>query len=171
MRRWGVRAPFLAVAAIACTDQPDRANGTGTDEREALINYLEAPQYGVPVRLRGVVGWGFETSSIDICDNASGPCVRHRNVDGAAQNCWLELAPSAANDLPREHLDGNFLIELTGRVATLPGLFGHLGEHSCQIEALRIHSLRTTGAGLAGETPGPELVTGGRTEQKNAPTP
>jgi hypothetical protein len=172
MRRRAVAALIIACAAVACTGgQLNQANEVRADEHETLLNYLATPQYGGPIRLRGIVTWGFETSSIDICDNAAGPCQRHHNIDGSEQNCWLELAPSAARDLPPGQLDGNYLIELTGRVATQPGMFGHLSQYTCQIEGLRIHLLRETGLGLSGETLGPDLVLRSGTEPRRAPAP
>ena len=157
--RAAVGALLIGCATVACSgDQLNQSNEVRPDEHETLLNYLATPQYGAPVRLRGIVTWGFETSSIDICDNATGPCQRHHNIDGSAQNCWLQLAPSAARNLPPEQLDGNYEIELTGRVATQPGMFGHLSQYTCQIEALRVHRLRESGLGLPGETLGPDLV-------------
>ena len=50
---------------------------------------------------------------------------------------------------------------LTGRIATQPGMFGHMSEYTCQVEALRIHSFREVGLGASDVELGTEMVLGG----------
>jgi hypothetical protein len=150
----------LAMAAAACG--PVQTNETETADRgqSELLNYLQTPQYRGPRRLRGAITLGFEASLIELCDNEAGPCRPHRNVDGLEQACWLEFAPSARRDLPARPADGLYLAEITGRLAVQPGMFGHLNQYSCQVEAVHVHNLRERDH-LSHEPAGPNLVRGG----------
>lgn len=152
----------LALATVAAACGPVQTNETQTADRGRgeLLNYLETPQYGGPRRLRGAVTLGFEASLIEICDNEAGPCRPHRNIDGLDQPCWLEVAPSARRDLPPRLADGLYLAEITARIAVQPGMFGHLNQYTCQVEAVRIHDLRERDH-LSHEPAGPNLVRGG----------
>jgi hypothetical protein len=145
-----------AACGSAQTNETDIAGPA----RDGLLNYLETPQYRGPRRLRGAVTLDFEVSLIEICDNEAGPCRPHRNIDGSEQACWLEFAPSARRDLPARPADGLYLAEITGRLAVQPGMFGHLSQYTCQVEAVRIHDLRERDH-LSHEPAGPILVRGG----------
>jgi hypothetical protein len=171
--RAAVSVPLMALASTACAqaqpnegaavDAPPNEMALLVAEHEQLLNYLQTPAYLGPTRFRGVVTMGFETSTVDVCDNAEGPCRRHRDVSGMDETCWLVLAPAAARDIAGRLADGVFIIELTGQIATRPGMFGHLGQYTCQVEALRVHSLRETDVVEPGVRDGPELLRGNRT--------
>ena len=167
MTRRVVTLALIALAAACADRQPSGNSGSNETaglaaEHQRLLDYLETPLYREPTRVRGFVTLGFETSAIDICDNPEGRCVPHRNVDGSNQQCWLDFADSAARDLPQPVPDGNYQVLLTGRIAAQPGMFGHLNQYSCQVEAITIHEWRE--AGLLGddEPPGRDLVLSGR---------
>lgn len=109
---------------------------------EAFEHFFE-PQYGEDQFISGEFSWYFETSAIELCDNRN-DCIPHRNVDGTVQSCWVDFVKDAGKDRRlAEAKDGSFWLEGRGRVAVLPGSFGHLGEYTCQIEMSRIDRLES----------------------------
>jgi hypothetical protein len=148
---------FLALLVLGCgtpTEPPD-SQLTSDPQLQAYLQKLkqiETPAGSGPVRLRGKVFLGFETSSIDLCTALTGPCESHEGIG----DCHLVLAANGAHYFEVMQ-DGLFLMEFTGRVSTALEGFGHMNAQLCEVEADQVLSLRETGP-LPNDPLGPQLV-------------
>ena len=93
-----------------------------------------SPQYGDVRRLSGQYSSSVEGSALNLCDDRD-VCYLQRNVDGSEQTCWTVFA-NESDTLLRQNDEeyAKFWVEGNGRIAVLPGSFGHLGQYTCQVE-------------------------------------
>ncbi|MBA4767584.1 MAG: hypothetical protein H2049_08105 [Porphyrobacter sp.] len=135
--------PWLLLIIAGCNEQ---RNGEpkllSFDSEESWLEHYSTPQYGEERSVSGKYFSAFEASTINLCDDRSN-CPMRLNVDGSLQTCWVEFAPSAS--VPTRVFDdkgsGSYWLSGTGRIAVLPGSFGHLGGYTCQVEMTKIDKL------------------------------
>lgn len=133
----------LLLITASCSEQKAKEPELLTfDSEESWLEHYSAPQYGEERRVFGKYLSAFEASTINLCDDLSN-CPMRLNVDGSLQTCWVEFAPSAS--VPKRVFDdegsGSYWLSGTGRIAVLPGSFGHLGGYTCQVEMTKIDKL------------------------------
>lgn len=100
------------------------------------------PRYEQERPFRGTYYSGFERQVITLCLDTQEPCATPVHPKGGPLECWVEWTKSASAELERlsQSLDGGWgavqwaRLEGRGRLATMPGGFGHLGMYMCQIE-------------------------------------
>jgi len=152
---------LFVMLASACSskssDQPKSAPDKRFDE---LVEYLSTPQYG-PVRaITGKAMFGFEVSDIALCHAPRKKCTLPINVDGSEQLCWVVASGEANKALASQPYasrdwQGEFWIEGHGRIAVRPGMFGHLGGYTCQVELTKIDVIEKGPPWILGPPPPP----------------
>lgn len=138
--------------STSCAEQASPDNSAQAPELQhyhELLRMLETPQYSEPGTIAGLASFGREMVQIGVCRNGEETCSMPINVDGSEQPCWLEFRPSAEADLKKIGIvgrieDGSYWLKGQGRIATRPGLFGHLNSYTCQVELQRVTSLKPT---------------------------
>lgn len=119
-----------------------------------LLKILETPQYSQAVEITGIASFGPEMVEIGLCPFGKETCDMPINVDGTFQPCWLVFRSNAEKDLEGMGIvkrieDGSYRVRGLGRIATQPGLFGHLSSYTCQVELESITSFKPTRHWLA----------------------
>lgn len=126
--------------------------GSITEDRrelDALLRYLKTPLYHEVRPITGKAFYGRETRELALCSAERKHCDLPRNVDGSEQPCWLEFTDVAADTVARltggKRIEiGEYWVEGEGRIAVLPGSFGHANQFTCQVE---MQSVRAFGKG------------------------
>jgi len=126
----------LCLMLFACSER--RADG------EADSSDRADPIYGAVVRLKGSYRWGFETTALHLCNQSRQQC--RANVDEG--DCWVEFSKAAYGQLTllrkrgsQADEFGELWLEGSGRIASQPGNFGHLGAHDCQVELTEVRAI------------------------------
>ena len=135
-------APFALIAGLMLAScEPVPGGGAEILEidspDEAAVHFMK-PVYGEVQPISGEYSSFIETSAISLCNDVNN-CQPPRNIDGSIQSCWVEFADASNPD--KFYADvgtGSYWVEGRGRIAVLPGSFGHLGQYTCQIEMSRI---------------------------------
>ena len=132
----------LLLITASCGEQKGKEPEILTfDSEESWLEHHSTPQYGDERKISGQYLAAFEASTINLCEDRTG-CPIRRNVDGSEQECWVEFAASAS--VPKRLFTeeaGSYWLSGTGRIAVLPGSFGHLSGYTCQVEITKIDEL------------------------------
>ena len=150
-----ITLPMVALAFLgACVDETPEHPEELTEEflsknpdylyenPDRYGEYFLLPKYGEPTEIKGQYWAHWERSSINLCSERRG-CRVPRNVDGSEQSCWTVFVGEAATAMSAELKEGEYWIEGTGRIAVLPGSFGHLNQYTCQVEISEVETLFT----------------------------
>lgn len=126
---WKYCGLLLMFAMLACTQgKPNKPT--------SFVDPLE-PVYGAISPIRGTYIRGVEDMRFYPCADARRKCVSSYGGVGCSAVFTTTASAEMSRLLDQSRSDassGEYWLEGTGRITRLPGRFGHLGVHSCQIE-------------------------------------
>ena len=145
MMRWPIVA--TATLLIACSNGGGAANDSEAANSGISASPKAGPAYGSPREMLGIWTVGFEVSAFVPCDAPDLDQCSH------LRSCWFEPTAEFAAKFRRltgsPPTPGNRHIRFVGQEAD-DGSFGHMGGYPCQVQGVRLISVR---GGPPGEKP------------------